>query len=161
MLHCLQEWQHHFSSSDLPDGFQAWRIISNNAGFTVWCILLHVMAEKSSPVCLKRIMNRMPVPVHHTVCTACQMTVCLKSELSFIRSPSRITLCFCFQNKIVISSLKNVSYHRQMQSLPLSDQSCVGWIISVPAIVSAFAAMVMVYIRLYSIGISPTIQSQN
>ena len=60
------------------------------------------MAQKSPPVRLERIMNGMPVPVHDAKCSCCQMAVCLQAELPVIRSPSRISLCFRLQHKVVI-----------------------------------------------------------
>ena len=51
------------------------KFFSNNTSLTVSIILRKIMAQKPLPVSLKRIMDRMPVPVHHTVGPGCQMTV--------------------------------------------------------------------------------------
>lgn len=99
-------------------------------------------------------MDRMPVPVHHTVCAVCQMTVCLKSELSLIRSPSRISLCFCFQNKVVISLQRTCHITAKCDLCPCQIILC--WMINICACNrQCLRCMIMVYIRLYSIGISP------
>ena len=70
------------------------KFFSNNTSLTVSIILRKIMAQKSLPVSFKRIMDRMPVPVHHTVGPGCQMTVGTETKLTFIRRPARKSLSF-------------------------------------------------------------------
>ena len=44
----------------------------------------------------------MPVPVFHHICSGSQMAECLQTKLSVIRNPSRESLRFCLQDKIII-----------------------------------------------------------
>ena len=70
--------------------------------FPIGGVFLKIMAQKTLPVGLKRIMNGMPVPVHDTVCTGSQMAVRLQPQLPRIRCPARKSLRFRLQYEIIV-----------------------------------------------------------
>ena len=124
---------------------------------TIGIIFLKIMAQQSLPVSLKRIMDRMPVPVFHHICSGSQMAERLQAKLSVIRNPSRESLCFCFQNKIII-------FFQRTGTVPAIGNLCTGQFVLGRMINvrtcyrQRLCRMFMIHHRLYSVGISPPVK---
>ena len=76
--------------------------LSDHTGFPIRLIFFKVMAQKPFPVCLHRVMDGMPVPVHNAVGAGSQMAVCLQAQLSPVRRPAGPSLGLCLYDQIII-----------------------------------------------------------
>ena len=83
----------------LPDALP---FISDDCAFSVGFILLQIMRQHTLPIAFDCIMNRMPMPVFDHIGSICDMRICTESQLSRIREPSQIALCFCLEYQIVV-----------------------------------------------------------
>ena len=101
----------------------------------------------------------MPVPVHHAKRTGCQMAVCLQTKLPIIRCPARITLCFCFQNQIVV--IFKTSDQVSAKGNFCTGQMILGRMINICSCYSqVLCTFEMVHIRLHAVGITSPLKIQ-
>ena len=101
----------------------------------------------------------MPVPVHHTKSTGGQMAVYLQAKLSIIWCPSRIALCFGFQNQVVV--ILETADQITTKCDFCTTQVILGWMINIRSCYSQmFCTFKMVYIRLHAVGISSPLKIQ-
>ena len=101
----------------------------------------------------------MPVPVHHAKRTGCQMAVCLQTKLPIIRCPARITLCFCFQNQIVV--IFKTSDQVSAKGNFCTGQMILGRMINICSCHSqVLCTFEMVHIRLHAVGITSPLKIQ-
>ena len=101
----------------------------------------------------------MPVPVHHAKSAGGQMAVCLQAKLSVIWCPAWITLCFCFQNQVVV--IFETADQITTKCDFCTTQVILGWMINIRSCYSQmFCTFKMVYIRLHAVGISSPLKIQ-
>ena len=77
------------------------KLISYDTTFPVESVWLKVMGKHTFPVAFYCIVYRVPVPVFNHICTICDMTYCLETQLAGIWQPRMVSGCFCLKDEIV------------------------------------------------------------
>ena len=123
-------------------------------------IFFEIMTEQTSPVCLERVMDRMPVPVFYQSRTGCHMAERLLPKLPRIRCPTWVTLCLCLKNEIII--LFQGTGHITAKGDFRTGQFVLRRMVNVASCHSQrlFCNFKMIIGRLYTIGISAPLKIQ-